>query len=418
LNLLYLVHRIPYPPNKGDKIRSWNELRYLGVRHRVHLGCLADQKEDLAHLPALQKVTASCEVAPLDARWARIRSLGALAGTSPLSVQWFQSAQLQRWVAATVQRERFDAVLLFSSPMAEYVRDVPVPMVMDFCDVDSDKWRQYATRAPLPLRPIYALEARRLRLYEEEILGRCAAATLVAERERALWTDLPLELRSKVHVVPNGVDLDWFVPQGASASQPNMLVFTGAMDYYANVDAVVHFATEVLPRIRAVVPNATFAIVGSRPAPAVQALARRPGIVVTGFVDDIRTWYARAALCVVPLRIARGIQNKVLEAMAMGRPVLATTAAAEGLGAHAGNELRVADDPEALSREAIALLGDRERAEAMGIAARQFVEREYVWERAMGTLERLLEDAAARRRPRRGGTERKLLPAELVSART
>jgi glycosyltransferase involved in cell wall biosynthesis len=178
------------------------------------------------------------------------------------------------------------------------------------------------------------------------------------------------------------------------AVEPQTLVFTGAMDYYANVDAVTWFATEVLPRIQAEVPGTRLCIVGSRPAPQVQALARRPGVVVTGFVDDIRDWYARAAVCVVPLRIARGIQNKVLEALAMGRPVVASSPAAAGLGARSGEELRVADDPADWAREVVDLLRAPQAAAALGAAGRRFVEREYVWDTAMRGLEALLETSA------------------------
>jgi sugar transferase (PEP-CTERM/EpsH1 system associated) len=411
MNILYLAHRIPYPPNKGDKIRSWNELRYLAARHTVHLGCLADAPEDLTHVTTLRPLVESLEVAPLAPRRARLASLAALATGGPLSVRYFASTRLRRYVESVLSRGRLDAVLVFSSPMAAYVWDVPLPRVMDFCDVDSDKWSQYAKRAPHALRPVYALEARRLRLYEKAILERFDAATLVTPREKALWSGLPSGLPShlldKVHVVPNGVDLEYFAPgqpRPAPPRDPYALVFTGAMDYYANVDAVAFFAEEVLPLVQRAVPQATFYIVGSRPTAAVQALERRPGVVVTGFVEDIRSWYARAAVCVVPLRIARGIQNKMLEAMAMGRPVVASTPAAEGLGALAGEELLVADAPEAWAEAVVGLLRARARAEALGEAARRLVERDYVWERSMRRLEELLSDTV---RARESAVQRK-----------
>jgi sugar transferase (PEP-CTERM/EpsH1 system associated) len=408
MNLLFLAHRIPYPPNKGDKIRSWNELRYLAARHRVHLGCFADQPEDLAHVDSLRRSVASLEVVPLVPRRARLASLTALAAGQPLSVRYFASERLRAWVQRLAGAERLDAAFVFSSPMAAYVWDLDLPRVMDFCDVDSDKWRQYAGRAPLPMRPLYALEGRRLRAYEAKILERFDAATLVTERERELWRDLPEALRAKVHVVPNGVDLEYFEPgatPGDVRREPQSLVFTGAMDYYANVDAVVHFVEHVLPLVHEELPDVRFYIVGSRPAPEVQALARRPGVVVTGFVDDIRVWYARAALCVVPLRIARGIQNKVLEAMAMGRPVLASSPAWDGLRARRGEEIEVADAPAEVAAQVVALLRDPRRAEALGAAGRSFVEREYVWDRAMGRLDGLIT-AAARRGARPDGVGR------------
>jgi sugar transferase (PEP-CTERM/EpsH1 system associated) len=395
MNLLVLVHRIPYPPNKGDKIRSYNELRHLSQRHRVFLGCLADQPEDLVHVPALAALTAGLEVVPLDPRRARLRSLGAVAARDPLSVRYFASSRLQAWVDATLATQRIDAVLAFSSPMWAYVAGRDVPVVMDFCDVDSDKWRQYAERAPLPLRPLYALEARRLSAWEVEVLRQSEASVLVAERELALWNHLPAELRRKVHVIRNGVDLQFFTPRPPPAPGADTVVFTGAMDYYANVDGVDFFAREVLPRIRAQRPQARFVIVGSRPTSEVRALERLPGVTVTGFVDDVRDWYAAASVCVVPLRIARGIQNKLLEALAMGRPVVSTTAAAAGLGAGAGDGIRVAGDAEGMAATVLELLADRAGAEAQGAAGRRFVEREYDWESAMGALECLLERAAA-----------------------
>lgn len=399
MNLLFLVHRIPYPPNKGDKIRSYHELRYLAARHRVHLGCLVDQPEDMVHVPALRPLVASLQAAPLDPRRARLHSLTALATREPLSVRYFASNTLRRWVHETVQRESIDAVLLFSSPMFEYVRGLPVPVVMDFCDVDSDKWRQYVEHAPLPMRPVYALEARRLRAYEERVLRTCHSGVLVAERERQMWASMPDGLLDKVHVIPNGVDLDFFAPQAGPpvVPEPRAIVFTGAMDYYANVDGVKYFAADVLPKIRAAVPDVHFYIVGSRPAPEVVALGSRPGITVTGFVDDVRTYYGRAAVCVVPLRIARGIQNKLLEALAMGRPVVTTHAAAEGLEPGAADALRVADDAGALARECIALLQAPDTAAALGRAGRRYVERAYLWDRALAGLESLLQDAAGSR---------------------
>lgn len=393
MNILFLVHRIPYPPNKGDKIRSWNELRHLAERHDVHLGCLMDQPEDAKWIDSLRPVVSSLEVAPLDTRLARIRSLGALVRGGPLSVPYFHSSRLQAWVNETLQRKSIDVILLFSSPMADYVWHTDIPWVMDFCDVDSDKWTQYSHKSSRLLRPLYALEGRRLAEYELAVLRRCHSATLVTEQEKELWRHLPLALQNKVHVIPNGVDLEFFAPDALPSipqREPHTLSFTGAMDYYANVDAVTWFVNEIFPRVRAVYSDARFNIVGSNPTAEVLELGKRDGIVVTGFVDDIREWYMRAALCVVPLRIARGIQNKVLEAMAMARPVLVTQPAYEGLGAQCGTEVQRVQGSEEFAAQAIRLLGDPMTAEAMGRAGREFVERNYVWEGAMGRLEQLL----------------------------
>lgn len=397
MNLLFLVHRIPYPPNKGDKIRSWHELDYLAARHRVHLGCLVDQASDLQYVEALRPRVASLAAVPLDVRQAKLRSLLGLMRPGPLSVRYFRSPRLQAYVDEVLAHQEIDTILLFSSPMADYVKTADRPLVVDFCDVDSDKWRQYAECSQPPLRWVYTAEARRLRNYEIALLERCHAATLVTQVEKQLWSELPQRLQNKVHVIPNGVDLDFFAPGKPDTTvqrDPQAIVFSGAMDYFANVDAVSWFAQEILPRIQSVYPETKFYIVGSNPTPAVRRLGNQRGVIVTGFVDDIRSYFARAALCVVPLRMARGIQNKLLEAMAMGRPVLASERAYEGLGAERDVDLCVAGDAEAFVARAIQLLGDPVSAQSVANAGRAFVEREYVWERSMRRLEALLDGNA------------------------
>ena len=413
--MLFLAHRIPFPPDKGDKIRSFHMLRRYAERGwTIHLGALADDPADLAHAEALSEWCADVRVAPIRPRARRVASLlGALDGTC-LSVRYFRDAGLQAWVDDIARTRRIEAVHCVCAPMAEYVFRSPLarPMrgeakprlALDFMDVDSEKWRDYARRASLPMRPVYALESRLLRRYERRVAGRFDAVLLVSEAEaavfrRTVWNG------ENVLGVPNGVRLDYFRPAerpeavvdgpdlgetGNDAPTSGRMVFCGAMDYFPNVDAVIWMAREVLPRIRREIPDAAFVVVGGSPTPEVRALSALPGVVVTGRVEDVRPHVRSAALSVAPLRIARGVQNKFLEARAMARPVLATPEAFEGIDAEPGRDLMVAAaDPEAFAAAAVALLRAPERAEALGCAARNTVAARYDWDACLSRLDTL-----------------------------
>ena len=390
-----LAHRLPYPPNKGDKIRAYHVLRHLTRRHEVRLGCLVDDPGDLAHVEALKGVVADLAVSRIDGRLRKAMSLRALLPPRSITVTHFHAAPLQRRVDAWIDEAPFDAVLCSSAATAEYLfrsrhaggslrRAVKA---MDLIDVDSVKWRQYAEQAGPATAWVYRHEARTLAAYERRIVEAFDRVFLVSDAEARLLGTGPG--RGKVGAFSNGVDLAYFEPRSLDRAEP-LVVFVGVMDYRPNVDAVQWFADDVLPRVRAVVPDARFAIVGSRPTPAVRQLASRPGIEVTGFVDDVRDWMARAAVCVAPLRIARGIQNKVLEAMAMARPVVASPEAFEGIDARAGDELVVADGAEAFGREVAALLRDPARAARIGVAARACAQRRYRWESNLSVLDEVI----------------------------
>ena len=273
--------------------------------------------------------------------------------------------------------------------MAQFVpEDCNARFVMDFVDVDSEKFRAYAERGPLPLRWLYGREARLLSGFERAVAARADYSLFVSEDEAALFRQMSGLGQDKVITIENGIDLDYLQPKPRTQDR-RLIVFTGQMDYPPNVEAVTSFATQVFPAIRDACPDARFAIVGRHPTAAVQALAQRPGVEVTGAVPDIRPWLVDASLVVAPLKIARGIQNKVLEAMAMARAVVASPAAAQGIDAENGREIVVAP-PAAMASAVAALLADPAAADQIGKAARARMETRYRWEERLRPLKGLL----------------------------
>ncbi len=398
-DLLLLIHRIPYPPNKGDKIRSYHLLKHLAKDYRVHLATFVDDPDDWQHVPRVEAMCASSHFAGLHPLRARVRSLGALARGRSLSLDYYRDASLRRWVDRAMAEHKIARVLVFSSPMAQYAdRYRSARRVVDFCDVDSDKWRQYADKKSWPMSWLYRHEARQLLAYERRVARDYDASLFVSAAEADLFRQLAPESDGKIGYFNNGVDTDYFSPHivydSPYAKGEHALVFTGAMDYWPNVDAVQWFATDVFPRLRARFPELRFYIVGSRPAQAVQELAARPGVVVTGTVPDVRPYIAHARVAVAPLRIARGIQNKVLEAMAMATPVVVSPQALEGIDAEPGAELVLAQDGAGFVEAVSGLLQARhagpERA-PIGLAARAKVERKYSWPSNLACIGERLE---------------------------
>ncbi|MCU0968985.1 MAG: TIGR03087 family PEP-CTERM/XrtA system glycosyltransferase, partial [Rubrivivax sp.] len=305
-NLLYLVHRLPYPPDKGDKVRSYHLLEHLRARHRVFVGTFVDDPADRAHLPALRERCAGLHAEPLDPRRAKVASLAGLVTGDPLTLRYYRSAALRRWVQATVREQSIDAVVVFSSSMAPYAEGLGLPVLVDLVDVDSAKWADYAPRHRWPLSWLYRREGERLLAYERDVVARAAHAFLVTDKEVALFEQLAPECRGRVEALGNGVDAEVFAPDPARVSPfaagETPLVFTGAMDYWPNVDAVTWFAHEILPRLRERHPAARLHAVGRSPTPAVRALAG-DAVAVSGTVPDVRPYLQHAAVVVAPLRL-------------------------------------------------------------------------------------------------------------------
>lgn len=405
-HLLFLAHRIPYPPNKGDKIRSWHLLRHLAQRYHVHLGTFIDDADDWQYVDKVKQVCADAHFAGLSPRRARLRSLGGLFAGRPLTLDYYRDAGLQSWVTETMRKRRIGKVLVFSSAMAQFIapshatstlQAAEARRVIDFVDVDSDKWAQYASSKPWPMKWIYQWEADKLLDYERSVAASFDASLFVSPEEALLFRALAPESAEKIGHFSNGVDADYFSPSHGYANpfgaEEEALVFTGAMDYWPNIDAVQWFAAEVFPQVRAQRPNAVFYIVGSRPAPQVEALAAQPGIRVTGTVPDVRPYLAHAHAAVAPLRIARGIQNKVLEAMAMARPVVVSPQALEGISARPGEEVLLAKDAQDFIGTLIRHLGKPDAG--LGSRAREKVLTHYSWPAHLAAVDALLEAGSA-----------------------
>lgn len=389
--LLFLAHRIPYPPDKGDKIRSFHLLRHLAARYDVHLGAFVDDPADWQYRDALAPYCKSIKLVSLHPRRARLASLTGLISGEALTLPYYRSRALKSWAAGLAATGTVTRGLAFSSAMAQFMPSGLSRRILDMVDVDSDKWTQYAPTRRFPLGWLYAREGRKLAKWEAKAAQDFDATLLVSRDEAALLQRRVPAARDRIGTFENGVDADYFSPARAYPNPfaPGVqgVVFTGAMDYWPNIDAVTWFAERVFPAVRDAVPAAQFTIVGSRPAEAVQALVGHPGVVVTGRVPDVRPYLAHAACVVAPLRIARGVQNKVLEAMAMARPVVASTQAAEGIRAEAGRDYLLARDAAGFAAAVIAAL----RAPSPRAAARECILAHYDWARNLAAVDALLD---------------------------
>lgn len=456
-SLLFLAHRIPFPPDKGDKIRSFHMLDALCTQYRVRLGCFVDDPLDMQYLPALEAQVEQLCAIPINARARKVLSLTALFGNGSMSAQFYRHPKMQAFVDEALRDT--DRMLVFSSPMTQYLPAAPrspgrasasapiadsteaalVPSrcLADFVDVDSVKWAQYAERKWPPMSWLYRLESARLARDEarwSKLAGQVsfvsdAEASLFRERLKAhrpgrLPTGTGASLTGKraspigagvssvgkvepssvpeipdVLSIPNGVAAERFDPD---LDYPNpfpgegpRVVFVGAMDYWANVDAVTTFVEQVWPQVLAEVPEAKFFVVGRHPTPAVRRLAS-PTIQVTGGVDDVRQWVAHADVVVAPLRIARGVQNKVLEAMAMARPLVATPEALEGIPLDA--HLRVSMLASTPAEEAARVVGWLRRPRPVACPEyRDFVVQKMSWSASMRRLIECIENPAQQR---------------------
>lgn len=394
-NILFLVHRLPYPPNKGDKVRSFNLLKHLAAKHRVFLGTFIDDPQDEAYVDQLPAYCADMHIARLSPRVAKLRSLSGLLTKQALTLPYYRNAGLQAWVDRTLREQKIDVAVIFSSAMAQYVNGVPnLRTLVDFVDVDSAKWTQYALNHRWPLSWLYRREGERLLAFERSVAQRATHSFFVTENETELFCRNAPECIGRVGAMCNGVDAEFFSPDHVLSSpyapDERPLVFTGAMDYWPNIDAVTWFASEVLPQLLQRWPGLRFYIVGRSPTPAVQALACEH-VVVTGTVDDVRPYLQHAAVVVAPLRLARGIQNKVLEAMAMGLPVVASQECSGSVDAVPGWDFLTAKSVEDYQREIEALLNSPDRALTIGMAARAQVLARYSWVAHLSGINKYLE---------------------------
>jgi len=395
--ILFLAHRIPFPPDRGDKIRSHHLLRALADIAPVHVGCFADTEADLVHEPLLAEISASHCLIRRCKSMARA-GIEALAARKPVSLTAFDHRALHGWVRHTLAANPIDTIFVFSGQMGQYVPGgFEGRVVIDLCDVDSAKFETYARSGQIPRKWIDAREAVLLAPEEARLAQRADRTLLVSTAEAALFRSrLPASSADKVIALGNGIDAEFFDPQ-AARPHPGLentpgphFVFTGQMDYAPNIAAAERMITRLLPQIRRIHPGAQFHVVGRAPVARLKAQDGHGGVRVWGEVPDVRPFLSAADIVIAPLEIARGVQNKVLEAMAMARPVLLTPEAATGIDAEDGVHFAVEADDAALVSRALTLLDDAPGAASMGAAARRHVTDHQSWPAMLAHLGQII----------------------------
>lgn len=425
MNILYLAHRIPYPPDKGDKLRSFRQIEYLARRHRVWCACFVDTRSDEQYVNPLRAYCHDVAAIRLNRTRSTMHGLFGLLRGGTVTESFYTYSAMNAAVRRWCESVKFDAVAAFSSSMAPYALQVPVKRrVLDLCDLDSQKWLEYAAASRGPARWLYHTEGRRLAPKERAWIDAFDATLLITEAEAAALDGAAKP--GKLHIVGNGVSLpELGDPQGGAAglsapqqsvsgakgadefSRPPTVGFVGVMDYRPNVDAVCWFVSQCWPDIRALCPEAVFRIVGRSPTRRIRRLAIIPGVEVAGSVEDVLAEVRRFDVSVAPMRIARGLQNKVLEAMAAAKPVVLTSKAAAGIAGRHAQEFLIADRPSDIVQNVVWLLTDRAERERLGRAARRFVAVHHCWEEALrmfelvvtGVLERTARRVSLPQRP-------------------
>lgn len=407
---------MPYPPNKGDKIRSFNEIKYLSKKHNLYLAFLIDNERDVIFLDELRKHCIDFDYDIIRPHWQKIKSIPYLLTNKPLSIPYFYSKKLQGAIDRRLKESQIDTIICFSSPMAEYIfkskaLDVQYQrsfskneldghgyprLIMDFVDIDSDKWRIYAELKPFPFSVIYRREWKRLMNYEKMIGCLFDQSVFVSEQEIKLFKSFCPDARAIA--IENGVDFDFYnnnkqkVPDRQMRQHEPNILFMGTMDYFPNEDAVMYFSSEIWPYVKKELPQAKFYIVGGNPSKAVRLLTKKdPRIVVTGYVTDVRAYLKMADVFVAPLRIARGVQNKVLEAMAADVPVVARPEAVQGLNCSNGC-IKVEENNERFAQSILKIIRVPNKGYKMVSDSKRFILKNHNWENNLEKLEKIVNE--------------------------
>ena len=346
MNVLVLTHRLPFPPNRGDRVRAFHMIQHLRQRAQVHVVSLVHDRAEEAQVAALEQTGVRVSIARVPRLRNLISAAASLAGDRPLTHVLLDSPQMQRAIDDAIRQTPPDVVLAYCSGVARFALEAPldgVPLVIDFVDVDSAKWRDFSAAASLPMRLLYRREARLLAAFEGAAAEKARAATVVNDREqKALEAIAP---RANIHVLPNGVDAEHLHPDGPPTFDQRV-IFPAVFNYRPNSDGAIWLAREVWPLVTTLLPAARLTLAGASPTRAVKALAERDKTIeVTGSVPDMRPYLWRSAVAVAPLFLARGVQNKVLEAAAAGLPCVVTPAVRNGLPGEVLPACQTADNP-------------------------------------------------------------------------
>jgi len=369
-------------------------IRHLSHKHSVTVASLAETENELTEGAGLKDYCDDVLVEVVSPRTRWLQAIRALPTRASSSVAYFWSSKLDHRIREKALRTKFDIVFVHCAFVAQYAMDIPAGLrIMDFGDLDSAKWAEYSRWRSFPLSWMYAFESDKLRAYEREVARAFDLCTVITRGEKDEFETL--QVSKPCTVIPNGVNFSYFSPNGSSDRPPQSIVFLGRMDYFPNIDGVCYFVDKILPLIRAEMPDIELRIVGSNPTRRIKKLAKLDRVVVTGHVPDVRPYLRDAAAAIVPLRIARGTQNKILEAMAMGVPVVATPKAAKGVQAVAGRDLLVAETPQRFARCVLDLIKSAGLRKSLSEAGRRQVENSYQWTGAMNLLDSLLTQCPA-----------------------
>ena len=390
MKILYVCHRFPYKPSRGGKIRPFNMIRHLSESHEVTVASLARSEEEAREGEGIASFCHGYLMDTVSSAGAVSRMLLGAPTPEPASMAYFHSPRLARLIREALARTAFDLIFVHCSSVAHYVAEVTgIPKILDFGDMDSQKWLDYARVRPFPMSLVYRIEGLKLQRAEQQLARKFDLCTCTTRAEYE--TLLGFRTGTPAAWFPNGVDLEFFTP-GAEAYDPEEIVFVGRMDYFPNQQGVTEFCDEVLPLIRARRPAARFSIVGAKPSAEILELGKRPGVTVTGTVPDVRPFVTKAAVAVAPLRIARGTQNKILESLAMGVPVVSSTTAAKGIDAVVGEHFLAAESPEDFAAQALSLMDDAEARDRLARAGRARMESHHNWPASMRRLDAIIED--------------------------
>ncbi|MCS6947477.1 MAG: TIGR03087 family PEP-CTERM/XrtA system glycosyltransferase [Steroidobacteraceae bacterium] len=395
MRVLFVCHRVPFPPKRGGKIRPFNIVRHLHERgHEVTVASLARNEQELAEAAGLAQHCAQRLIEVVGDVGAWLRMMAWVPTLRPSSFGYFHSRRLAQRIRAASATGRWDLIFVHCSSVAPYVQEIPARVkILDFGDMDSQKWREYSRHRRLPWALGYWLEAVKLERTERLLAGRFDLSTCTTAAE---WRSLrDLGAPGESDWFPNGVDGEFFAPS-EEPYDPDLVAFVGRMDYFPNQQAVLTFCDEILPELQRLRPGTRFAIVGADPPPRIRALGQRPGVTVTGSVPDVRPLVRRAALTVAPLEIARGTQNKILESMALGVPVVCSRQAAGGVDAVPGEHLLVYEQRAQAVSAILSVLNAPPLRARLAHAARQRVLSHHSWAASMRRLEGLIAAQFAR----------------------
>lgn len=390
--ILYITHRVPWPPDRGDRIRTWNILKYLSARADVDLICLADEPVSRETRIALQDVTRRLAIVPHGGKLRYLRGAMSMACGGTVTQGLFESSVVRSVVRQWANRADYSATLASSSGIAEYLQSAELSNVrhawVDLIDVDSQKWLDYARSSRFPMSVVYETEGRRLRELEMRLAQQTERMLVVSDAERELFRDFCPG--APIQAMGNGVDTEYFVPI-TTQPKPRTCVFVGVLNYLPNTDGVKWFAKEIWPQVRDKFSDAEFRVVGKNPPSDIEALDKLPGVSVVGPVPDVRPWLNESSCVVVPLRIARGVQNKVLEAMACGRPIICSSEPLKGLAVESGLQLIAADEPTEWVDGISKVFTDSCHAEELGMAASAWVQLNHRWNSCLQPLDEIVD---------------------------